>query len=130
MHRSRRRQSDRVAMLRTGAPLASAISAILATAPALAQETGLEEIVVTAQKRSESLQDVPLSIQAFTTEKLEQLKTLLTGSPGSASVFIHLGIAKRSETMVALGSHYQIKPTDELLTAIERLFGGRVAQLR
>jgi len=32
--------------------------------------------------------------------------------------------------VVSLGSHYQIKPTDELLVAIERLFGERVAMLR
>ena len=33
----------------------------------------LEEVVVTAQKRSENLQDVPLSITAINTEKLEEL---------------------------------------------------------
>ncbi|RPI13127.1 MAG: TonB-dependent receptor [Lysobacterales bacterium] len=35
---------------------------------------GLEEIVVTAQKRQESMQNVPLSIQAFGTERLEALR--------------------------------------------------------
>ena len=39
--------------------------------PALAQ---VDEIVVTSQKRAESLQDVPISIQAFGTEKLEELE--------------------------------------------------------
>jgi outer membrane receptor protein involved in Fe transport len=55
------------------APLASAV--LLALSPAHAQQPiGLEEVVVTAQKRGEeSLQDVPMSIQAFGTEKLEQL---------------------------------------------------------
>ncbi|MEW5685964.1 MAG: TonB-dependent receptor [Pseudomonadota bacterium] len=44
--------------------------------PALAQSTevGLEEVVVTAQKRSENLQDVPISIQAIGTERLEALQ--------------------------------------------------------
>ena len=52
-------------------------SALLATSmltvagPALAQ---VDEITVTAQKRSESLQDVPISITAFGTEKLEELE--------------------------------------------------------
>jgi outer membrane receptor protein involved in Fe transport len=60
------------------APLASAISAILAGVPAAhAQQTpaagALEEVVVTAQKRSENLQIVPISLQVFDTEKLEQL---------------------------------------------------------
>ena len=38
-----------------------------------AENAGLEEIVVTAQKRTENLQDVPLSIQALGAAKLEEL---------------------------------------------------------
>ena len=45
--------------------------------PAFAAETdraaGIETVVVTAEKRSEDMQKVPLSIQALPTEKLEQL---------------------------------------------------------
>jgi len=37
-----------------------------------AKPTGLGEIVVTATRRSESVQKVPISLQALTTEKLEQ----------------------------------------------------------
>ncbi|HZF17411.1 MAG TPA: TonB-dependent receptor [Steroidobacteraceae bacterium] len=57
-------------------PLATAIlSAVPAAAFAQQQaDTGvLEEVLVTAQKRSESLQDVPISITAIGTEKLEEL---------------------------------------------------------
>jgi iron complex outermembrane recepter protein len=60
-------------------PLASAISAILAGGvPAAhaagdAETTTLEEVVVTAQKRTENLQDVPISIQVFSGKELEQL---------------------------------------------------------
>jgi outer membrane receptor protein involved in Fe transport len=58
-------------------PLASAISAILAGTPAQAApdaDTGtLEEVVVTAQKKSENLQDVPISIEVFDNRKLEEL---------------------------------------------------------
>jgi len=60
-------------------PLATAISAILAsTAPVHAQDQEsdagvLGEVMVTAQKRTENLQEVPLSIQAFGTEQLEEL---------------------------------------------------------
>lgn len=56
-------------------PLASALLACMH--PARAADTGetpvLEEITVTAQKRVESLQDVALSIQAFSTARLEEL---------------------------------------------------------
>ena len=37
---------------------------------ALAQTAGLEEMVVTAQKREQSLQDAPIAISAFNAEAL------------------------------------------------------------
>ncbi len=64
-------------------PLAAAVSAAVtgsvlitgATAPAQAQQptAALEEIVVTAQKREENLQDVALSVQVLGNTQLEQL---------------------------------------------------------
>ena len=61
--------------------LVSAISAVLAGAagaqtPPDPASTGpqLEEIIVTAQKREENLQTVPVSIQALDTKKLEELQ--------------------------------------------------------
>lgn len=48
-----------------------ASSMLTIAGPALAQ---VDEIVVTSQKRAENLQDVPVSIQAFNTERLEQLE--------------------------------------------------------
>ena len=44
-----------------------------APAPAPAADDGGDEIIVTAQKREESLQNVPISIQAIGTRKLDQL---------------------------------------------------------
>ena len=46
------------------------IAAAINPLPVAAQ---LEEIVVTAQKRAESLQDVPIAVQAFTGENLDEL---------------------------------------------------------
>jgi iron complex outermembrane recepter protein len=50
-------------------PIAVAIA--LACPPLMAQQ--LEEIIVTAQKRTENMQDVPVSIQALNNETLQQL---------------------------------------------------------
>ncbi|MDT9600538.1 TonB-dependent receptor [Sphingosinicella rhizophila] len=51
---------------------------------AQADDTGLEEIVVTAQKRSENLQNVPISITALTGESLENIQaTSLQALQGS-----------------------------------------------
>ncbi len=58
--------------------IASAVAAVLAAGPmpaVLAQETtsALEEVIVTAQRRTENLQDVPLAIQALSGDTLSQL---------------------------------------------------------
>lgn len=49
--------------------IGAAISAVL-SGPALLQAQALEEIVVTAQRRTQSLQDVPISIQAVTGDEM------------------------------------------------------------
>lgn len=62
------RHSVRLALLST---------TLLVSSPGWAQDAAGEEdtgeIIVTAQKREENLQDVPISIQALSTRKLEQL---------------------------------------------------------
>ena len=40
---------------------------------AAADDVGVEEVVVTARRREESLQDVPVAVSAFSAERLEQL---------------------------------------------------------
>ena len=69
----------RFATRRTAFAALFATTALTAT-PVLAQQAAADdantdstEIVVTAQKRSESLQKVPISIQALGTAKLDQL---------------------------------------------------------
>jgi outer membrane receptor protein involved in Fe transport len=56
--------------------LAVAIAALIAPAAALAQ---LEEIIVTAQKREESVQDVPIAVTAFDMEALEAQQIVTFG---------------------------------------------------
>ena len=60
--------------------LASTVTAILAASAAQsvhaqqASSGGLEEVIVTAQRRTENLQDVPIAITALTGDTLSQLK--------------------------------------------------------
>jgi iron complex outermembrane recepter protein len=85
---------------------------LLAATPVWAQSApadapaGGDEIIVTAQKRSESLQNVPISIQALSTKKLDQLNVtnfnqfsqqltsvaFQTSQPGSTNVYMR-GVA-------------------------------------
>ena len=53
--------------------LASTMLSGVPAAYAADPEPGLETIVVTAEKRSEDLQKVPMNVQAITTQKLEEL---------------------------------------------------------
>lgn len=62
---------------------AAAGLAVFAPVQALAQETELGEVVVTAQKRSENLNDVPVSVTAISAEKLDVLRS----SGGDIRVF-------------------------------------------
>ena len=56
-------------------------------APAAEETTtgGLDEIIVTAQKRSESLQDTPLAISAINSEMIEQRGITSVAALGSAA---------------------------------------------
>jgi iron complex outermembrane recepter protein len=71
--------------------LASVFSLPLAVAaqeaPSATAAAGIEEIIVTAQKRAQSLQDVPLSVSAFSAEMLKQggmadVRALVDFTPG------------------------------------------------
>ena len=62
----------------TRTPIAAGVVLALASPALMAQEDtfAIEEVVVTAQKRSENLQDVPISIQALGGEALEELNLM------------------------------------------------------
>jgi len=57
---------------RTAFAVATAIACVSPQA-ALAEKTALEEVIVTAQKREQSLQDVPIAVSALDTEQLVSL---------------------------------------------------------
>jgi outer membrane receptor protein involved in Fe transport len=52
--------------------VSAAVAAALVSSPAIAQQLAIEEITVTATKRAESMQDIPLAVQAMGAEQLEQ----------------------------------------------------------
>jgi iron complex outermembrane receptor protein len=67
--------------------VSTALIASVASGPLLAQEAGLEEIIVTATKRAESVMDVPLAITAMSGEairevNLNDIKDLIHLTPG------------------------------------------------
>lgn len=63
--------------IHSGSCVAVAVAAVLGSSMAIAQDQesvgGLEEVTVTARKQAENLQDVPLTVTAFTTETLQNV---------------------------------------------------------
>ena len=51
----------------------AALAADTASAPVSAEAAGIEEVIVTADRRDESVQKVPGTVQAFTGQDLETL---------------------------------------------------------
>jgi outer membrane receptor protein involved in Fe transport len=143
MQRSRKRKLRHRQALHRGLPLATSLLAAMAAAQAqeAAPTNQLEEIVVTAQKRAESLQDVPLSIQALGTEKLEQLGVQnfgdyalfmpsltfqnggQSGGPGFSRAYIR-GVASgadfnHSGSLPTVGTYLDEQPVTTILGALD-----------
>ncbi len=70
-------------LLGTAVLLASGI----ASGPALAQ---LDEVIVTAQKRTESLQDIPIAISAYTADNIESMGLFNAQDLGMASPSVQM----------------------------------------
>jgi iron complex outermembrane recepter protein len=127
MSRSRRRKLLRLqARPKRAATVGSVpMAAMLAMSPFAAaqdrteQPAQLEEVIVTAQKRTESLQDVPLSITALGNERLESLRltdfddiarflpslSYITAGPGFSRVYFR-GVASGD-----IGNHSGSQPS-------------------
>jgi iron complex outermembrane recepter protein len=117
--------------------LASTMLTAQAT-PAFAQTAAqLDEVVVTAQKRSENLQDVPVSIQALGTKKLDELQvsgmtdfvkflpsvTIQTGGPGFTNIFMR-GVASgengnHSASLPSVGVYLDEQPVTTITGPLE-----------
>lgn len=126
--------------VRTAVATLMASSAIALSVPAYAQaadEGDTDEIVVTAQKREQNLQDVPVAITAIGTEKLDQLQvnefadvvkflpsvTIQQGGPGFAQVYFR-GVASgenanHSASLPTVGTYLDEMPITTIQGALD-----------
>ncbi len=137
MQRSKRRKQKLSKSVVARAPLAGAVFLVLS--PAQAQEPSLlGEVVVSAQKRGEeSIQNVPMSIQALGTEKLEELNitrfddyvkflpsvSYQTFGPGAALVYMR-GVASggdgnHSGPLPSVGVYLDEQPITTITGALD-----------
>jgi outer membrane receptor protein involved in Fe transport len=146
MTRSKRRKMQRSTGVQLAyravrtAPIASAVL-LAAMSTAYGQETttagGLEEIIVTAQKREESMQDVPLAIQAIGTQRLQELNvssfddfvrflpsvSYQTSGPGSARIYMR-GVASggdgnHSASLPSVGMYLDEQPITTIIGPLD-----------
>jgi iron complex outermembrane receptor protein len=111
-----------VALFPTGGARAAAEGAAPQTA---SKQDTIEEIVVTARRREESIQDVPLSVQAITGEMLElkgtiDLQNLINATPGLNST----GGNPRNFSVLIRGIGYAPTAADSLDNSIGVYFDG------
>ena len=106
-----------VAAILGGASFAASAAAPVSENPDTGTTGSLEEITVTAQRRSETMQNVPISMQAFTSETLKQLNvstlddyikflpnvTTANNGPGQNEVFMR-GLSGGSQPSQGSGS--------------------------
>lgn len=121
----------------SAALLASSMLTGVAYAQTAQSPVALEEVVVTAQKRSENLQDVPVSIQALGGEKLEQLQvsafvdyvkflpsvSFTTSGPGFGQVYMR-GVASggdgnHSGSLPSVGVYLDEQPVTTIQGALD-----------
>ena len=68
-------------------PLASALALAAYGASALAQTPMLEEVIVTATKRAESLQDIAVTVTAFSADTIQEANIRDAGDVGGTDTF-------------------------------------------
>ena len=86
------------------------VAALITTAPQLVH-AAIEEIVVTAQKRAESVQDVPISVSAFDAQAMEARQIT-----SFSDLQFHVPNVSYSKTFFS-GNNFQIRGIGTLLTA-------------
>jgi DNA polymerase-3 subunit alpha len=94
-------------------------------------EIKVEEVSRLADVRAAKATRVELKLSAeqATSERLAELKALFGKYPGSCSTSLSIVLPGEAETRIALKGT-RVAPSDDLLAAVDRLFGAKVAQVR
>ena len=85
-----------------GVTVAAILASHLATTVARADDVDLTEIVVTAQRRSENVQDVPAAIQVFTPQQLAELRIEQTGDLAAYTPGLYVSTSQFGDPVFSL----------------------------
>ncbi|MDQ0466999.1 outer membrane receptor protein involved in Fe transport [Caulobacter ginsengisoli] len=95
----------------TAALLGAAAPALAQDAPAADDGTTVADVIVTAQKKEEALQDVPIAVSAFSQQSLEKQK--IDGGPNLVTAIPNVNFSKGNFT----GYNFQIRGVGSKLVA-------------
>jgi DNA polymerase-3 subunit alpha len=87
-----------------------------------------DEITSLLEARERSVKQVHFALVAerVTEDQLRLLRDTLSTHPGSCRAYLHLLLPNRIETVIALPEALQVAPTEQMVEAVERLFGDGV----
>lgn len=91
-----------------------------------------DSVDLLARTRERTVQQVHFALCAdrVDEERLRVLRQTLAEHRGECPAFLHLLLANRTETIIALPSELRVAPTEGMLDAVERLFGRGVASFQ
>ncbi len=84
-----------------------------------------DEVVLLVAEREQSVQQVHFALRADTVddEALRRLRSTLEAHAGTCPAFLHLLLPDRTETIIELPNALRVAATDNMIDAVERLFG-------
>lgn len=115
------------------ASIAAAALGMMPLSSAVADETfTLEEIVVTAQKRAQSIQDVPISVSAITGSKIAEsgINDLADMSASIPNLKVTDGVTSSNVFIRGIGSGIDRGTEQSVGTFVDGIYMGRSRQLR
>ncbi len=82
-------------------------------------------IVLLVEEREQSVQQVHFALRAdrVDEERLRTLRTTLEAHSGTCPAYLHLLLPDRTETIIELPSQLRVAATDNMVDAVERIFG-------
>ncbi len=92
---------------------------------------GRDICLLTDAKQGASVSGVhiQLRVPSVSKQQLEHLRKILESHRGFTPTYIHLSDPRRGETVLTLPEELNAQPSDDLVSAVDRLFGTPVTQL-
>jgi DNA polymerase-3 subunit alpha len=68
-----------------------------------------------------------LNLSAIDTHHLQELKRALLNNPGDCQTYLHLIGPRKSETILSLGTEFNVNPTPQLMNELQDIFGNALS---